>query len=79
MVTSSLNSEETEMPEIKVKGMSCGHCAAAVTRALKSLPGISEVQVNLADGRVTYQSAGPVPPEELARVIKAAGYEVVSG
>ena len=67
------------MPEIKVKGMSCGHCAAAVTRALKRLPGISEVQVNLADGRVTYQSAGPVPPEELARVIKAAGYEVVSG
>jgi copper chaperone len=67
------------MPEIKVKGMSCGHCAAAVTRALKNLPGISEVQVNLADGRVTYQSAGPVPPEELARVIKAAGYEVVSG
>jgi copper chaperone len=67
------------MPEIKVKGMSCGHCAAAVTRALKNLPGISEVQVNLADGQVTYQSAGPVPPEELARVIKAAGYEVVSG
>ena len=67
------------MPEIKVKGMSCGHGAAAVTRALKNLPGISEVQVNLADGRVTYQSAGPVPPEELARVIKAAGYEVVSG
>lgn len=67
------------MPEIKVKGMSCGHCAAAVTRALEGLPGISEVQVNLADGRVTYQSAGPLPPEELARVIKAAGYEVVSG
>jgi copper chaperone CopZ len=67
------------MPEIKVKGMSCGHCAAAVTRALENLPGISGVQVNLADGRVTYQSAGPVPPEELARVIKAAGYEVVSG
>ncbi len=76
---SSLNSEEAEMPEIKVKGMSCGHCAAAVTRALTSLPGISEVQVNLADGRVTFQSVGPAPQEELARVIKAAGYEVVSG
>ncbi|MGB7910889.1 MAG: heavy metal-associated domain-containing protein [Desulfobaccales bacterium] len=67
------------MPEIKVKGMSCGHCAEAVTRALKSLPGISEVQVNATDGRVTYQSAGPVDPGELARVIKAAGYEVVPG
>ncbi len=74
---SSLNSKETEMPEIKVKGMTCAHCATTVTKALKSLPGISEVQVNLDDGRVTYQSAWPVLPEELARVIKAAGYEVV--
>ncbi len=67
------------MPEIKVKGMSCGHCAAAVTRALESLPGVSEVQVDLASGRVTYQSAGSVPLEEVARVIKVAGYEVVAG
>jgi copper chaperone len=66
------------MPEIKVKGMSCGHCAAAVTKALNSLPGVSEVQVDLASGRVTYQSAGPVSPEEVARVIKAAGYEVMA-
>lgn len=65
------------MPEIKVKGMSCGHCAAAVTKALNSLPGVSEVQVDLASGRVTFQSAGPVSPEEVARVIKAAGYEVI--
>ena len=66
------------MPEIRVKGMSCGHCAAAVTRALESLPGVSEVQVDLAGGRVTYQSAGSVPQEEVARVIKIAGYEVAA-
>jgi len=66
------------MPEIKVKGMSCEHCAAAVTRALQGLPGVSEVTVDLASGRVTYQSAAPVPPEDLARVIRAAGYELVS-
>ena len=66
------------MPEIKVKGMSCGHCAAAVTRALQSLPGVSEVQVDLAGGRVTYQSAGALQPEEVARVIKIAGYEVIA-
>jgi copper chaperone len=66
------------MPEIKVKGMSCGHCAAAVTKALQSLPGVSEVQVDLDRGRVTYQSAAPVDPGEVARVIKAAGYEVAA-
>jgi copper chaperone CopZ len=66
------------MPEIRVKGMSCGHCAAAVTKALQSLTGVTEVQVDLAAGRVSYQGAAPVPPEELGRVIRAAGYELVT-
>ncbi len=63
--------------EITVKGMSCGHCAAAVTKALEELPGVSQVQVDLSSGRVTFESANPVPREELARVVKAAGYELV--
>jgi copper chaperone len=66
------------MPEIKVKGMSCGHCAAAVTQALTSLPGISQVQVDLASGLVTYQSQGRASREEVARAVKAAGYEVAA-
>ncbi len=64
------------MPEITVKGMSCGHCAGAVTKALQSLPGVTQVQVDLANGRVTYESSTPIPPETLTRTIKAAGYEV---
>jgi copper chaperone len=65
------------MPEIKVKGMSCGHCAAAVTKAMQGLPGVRNVQVDLASGRVSYDSANPVPRDDLARVIKIAGYELV--
>ncbi|HZE22297.1 MAG TPA: heavy-metal-associated domain-containing protein [Desulfobaccales bacterium] len=65
------------MPEIKVKGMSCGHCASAVTKAMQSLPGVSHVQVDLGSGRVSYDSANPIPEEDLARVIKTAGYELV--
>ncbi|MEW6386517.1 MAG: heavy metal-associated domain-containing protein [Thermodesulfobacteriota bacterium] len=66
------------MPEVIVKGMSCAHCAGAVQKALEGLAGVSEVQVDLASGRVTFASAGPVPREELARVIQAAGYELAS-
>ena len=62
--------------EITVTGMSCGHCATAVTKALEALPGVSQVQVDLATGRVTFASANPLPKEELARAIKAAGYEM---
>uniref|UniRef100_A0A7C3ZBZ6 Heavy-metal-associated domain-containing protein n=1 Tax=Desulfobacca acetoxidans TaxID=60893 RepID=A0A7C3ZBZ6_9BACT len=65
--------------EITVKGMSCGHCAAAVTKALEALPGVSQVQVDLTTGRVTFNAAEPVPTEELARVIKNAGYEMAKG
>jgi len=61
--------------EITVKGMSCGHCAAAVTKALEALPGVSEVRVDLATGRVIFESDNPIPPEELDRAITAAGYE----
>ena len=63
--------------EITVKGMSCGHCAAAVTKALGALPGVSQVQVELSTGRVTFENANPIRREDLARAIKAAGYELV--
>ena len=66
------------MPEIIVKGMSCGHCAAAVSKALQKMPGVTEVQVELESGRVRFTAPQPIPPEELARVIKAAGYELMS-
>jgi copper chaperone len=66
------------MPEIKVKGMSCGHCVSAVIKAMESLPGVSNVQVELASGQVRYDSAAPVPPQDLERVIQAAGYELVN-
>ena len=64
------------MPEITVKGMSCGHCAAAVTKALESLAGVHNVQVDLTTGRVSFDSTQPVPWEDLAQAIKAAGYDL---
>jgi copper chaperone len=64
------------MPEITVKGMSCAHCAAAMTKALGSLAGVSNVAVDLAGGRVSYECAVPIPREDLDRVVKAAGFEL---
>lgn len=67
------------MPEIHVKGMSCGHCVAAMTKAMGSLPGVSNVKVDLASGTVSYDSAAPISQEELTRVVKAAGFELATG
>ena len=67
------------MPEIKVKGMSCAHCVAAMTKAMESLPGVSKVNVDLAGGRVSYECAAPIPRADLDRVVKAAGFELAGG
>jgi copper chaperone len=67
------------MPEITVKGMSCGHCVAAMTKAMASLPGVRDVKVDLGSGRVSYECAAPISREDLDRVVKAAGFELAEG
>lgn len=67
----------------QVKGMTCGGCAASVTRAVKSVKGVDEARVALAGGRVEvdYDPEMVSPSDVQAGVhaaIAAAGYEVVS-
>lgn len=37
--------------ELQVQGMTCGSCVKHVTKALQSVPGVSRVEVDLANGR----------------------------
>lgn len=62
---------------LKVSGMSCGHCKMKVEKALKTLDGVEDVQVNLEEGsaRVIFDP-GKVSKEDLQAVIGDAGYEV---
>jgi copper ion binding protein len=60
-----------------VQGMSCNHCVQAIERALKSLSGVSAVQVDLAQGTVTvtYDEA-LVGEAKMKEAIEDAGYDV---
>jgi copper chaperone CopZ len=58
--------------------MTCAHCASSVTAELVKLPGVSDVQVDVASGLVTITSQTPVGAESFATAIEEAGYEVVS-
>jgi copper chaperone len=63
-----------------VTGMTCGHCAGAVTDELKALDGVSEVQVDLVAGgtsTVTVTSAAPLDEAAVAEALDEAGdYEL---
>jgi len=66
------------MPTIKVKGMSCQHCVASVTKALSEISGVTEVRVNLEKGEATFKEKEPVSEQTVKDAIAKIGFEVVS-
>jgi copper chaperone CopZ len=60
-----------------VEGMTCGHCKAAVEEEVGALPGVDEVRVDLASGRVTVVGDG-VDDDAVAGAVDEAGYAVRS-
>lgn len=62
---------------IDVEGMSCGHCKAAVEKALTGLAGVNKAEVDLAAKNVSV-SYDPAKVQEvtLRKAISDAGYEV---
>ena len=63
--------------QIQVTGMTCGGCTSNVTRALKAIPGVGEVNVSLAAGEATVQyDERRVSPDQLKSAVKTAGYGV---
>jgi len=65
------------MTSINIKGMTCGHCVMAATKALSALDGVKDVKVDLKTGVATYEETKAVDPTVVAAAIKKAGYEVV--
>jgi copper chaperone CopZ len=62
----------------KISGMTCGHCVNSVTSELSQLPGVSDVQVDLAAGTATVTSEQPLDDAAVRAAVDEAGYEMVS-
>lgn len=67
-----------EMKKIlKVEGMSCGHCKAAVEKALKAVDGVEDAVVSLEEKTAQVTLNKEVPDHVLTKAVTDAGYEVV--
>ena len=55
-----------------VEGMTCGHCAQAVTREVSAVDGVTDVAVDVSQGTVTI--AGAASDEAIAAAVAAAGH-----
>ena len=68
---------DDEMKKIlKVEGMTCGHCKAAVEKALKAVDGVEDAVVDLEEKTAEVTLNKEVPDDVLAKAVTDAGYEM---
>lgn len=62
---------------LTISGMTCGGCVNSVTRVLKELPGISEIEVTLlpSQAKVSFE-ANQINVEAMSKAIQEAGFTV---
>ncbi|HTL77348.1 MAG TPA: heavy metal-associated domain-containing protein [Casimicrobiaceae bacterium] len=66
-----------ESTRIGIDGMTCQGCVASVTRVLKALPGVQQVDVSLAEGSASvHYDPAQTDVRAMRAVIEDAGYGV---
>ena len=63
---------------LSIRGMTCGHCKAAVEQALRALEGVSGAEVDLASGSAVVRcDESHAGRDDFRRAVEEAGYELV--
>jgi copper chaperone len=63
--------------ELNIEGMACEHCVKAVTNAINSYAGVSDVNVSLSQNKATFSyDPEAASLEDIKQSIVEEGYEV---
>lgn len=65
----------SQITVLKIEGMTCGHCKAAVEKALKAVPGVISVVVELEKKEAVV--TGSVNRDALVKAVEDADYTVI--
>ncbi|QWC00247.1 heavy metal translocating P-type ATPase [Mycoplasmatota bacterium] len=73
-----LKNDSIKRISLKVEGMTCASCAANVERSVKSLKGVQEVSVNIANDKmiVTYDSE-VLKLSQIKKAVQDVGYDII--
>lgn len=75
MFQSLLGKKNITTARFDVQGMNCNSCVERVQKAIRQLPGIVSIQVDLPSGGVAVEhEPEKVTPEQVREQIVAAGY-----
>ena len=63
---------------MKIEGMMCGHCEAAVKKALEAIPTVSEAAVSHEAGTAVVTLSADTPDDVLRKAVEDKDYKVIS-
>ena len=66
----------SQLIELDVVGMTCDHCARAVSTEVSALPGVSDVHVDVPTGQVRITTDRTLSTDELREAVEEAGYQL---
>lgn len=61
-----------------VAGMTCSHCVMSVTEEVNQIPGVQDVDIELATGRLTVTSESDLDPTRVREAVEEAGYQLIA-
>lgn len=70
--------KNTMTKTMKIEGMMCGHCEAAVKKALESIPTVSEANVSHEAGTAVVTLSSDTPDDVLRKAVEDKDYKVIS-
>ena len=62
---------------LKIEGMTCDHCVKTVQKALKSVTGVTQVEVSLPLKQAVVQSEKPLDEAAAVKAVEEEGYKAV--
>ncbi len=65
-----------KVQELKIEGMTCGHCVMAVRKELSKLPHVKVEDVQIGKARIEYDET-KTSIADFARAVEEAGYRLV--
>jgi len=60
---------------LKIEGMKCEKCQAKVDGALRAVPGVTSVDVDLGKGKAKVEFDGDIKDEDLCMAVVDAGFK----
>ncbi|MBB4237931.1 heavy metal translocating P-type ATPase [Rhizobium esperanzae] len=61
---------------LSIEGMTCASCVGTVERALRAVPGVDAVSVNIATEKASISTHAPIDRDVLVKAVEDVGYSV---